>query len=46
VINFSKKTGDFASLSMPDLRVIALTYTIEERRNGLENIRTEPIKVK
>ncbi|KAI8336090.1 Nin one binding Zn-ribbon like-domain-containing protein [Chlamydoabsidia padenii] len=46
VINFSKKTGDYASLSMPDLRVIALTHTIETRRNGLEHIRTEPVKTR
>lgn len=45
VIEFSKKTGDFASLSMPDIKVMALTYTLEERTNGLDNIRTEPLRV-
>ncbi|ORZ18184.1 Nin one binding Zn-ribbon like-domain-containing protein [Absidia repens] len=46
VINFSKKTGDYSSLSMPDLRVIALAHSIEARRNGLDNIRTEPLKTR
>ncbi|CDS09044.1 hypothetical protein LRAMOSA10404 [Lichtheimia ramosa] len=46
VIEFSKKTGDFASLSMPDIKVMALTYTLEERTNGLDNIRTEPLRTR
>ncbi|ORX42788.1 hypothetical protein DM01DRAFT_1329975 [Hesseltinella vesiculosa] len=44
VIQFSKLTGDYASLSMPDIKVIALTYSLEARQNGIEHIRTEPIK--
>lgn len=44
-MEFSKKTGDFASLSMPDIKVMALTYTLEERTNGLDNIRSEPLRV-
>lgn len=45
VIEFAKKTGDYATLSMPDIRVIALAHTIEKRLNGDKNIRAEPIKV-
>lgn len=30
---------------MPDIKVMALTYTLEERTNGLDNIRTEPLRV-
>jgi hypothetical protein len=32
-------------LSQPDLRVLALTYTLEKRENGDINIRKEPITV-
>ncbi|KAJ8654419.1 hypothetical protein O0I10_009860 [Lichtheimia ornata] len=46
VMEFSKKTGDFASLSMPDIKVMALTYTLEERTNGLDNIRSEPLRTR
>ncbi|KAI7875385.1 hypothetical protein K492DRAFT_104948, partial [Lichtheimia hyalospora FSU 10163] len=46
VLEFSKKTGDFASLSMPDIKVMALTYTLEERANGLDNIRSEPLRIR
>jgi RNA-binding protein NOB1 len=34
VIQFSKKTGDYASLSKTDLRVLALTWDCERRLNG------------
>ncbi|KAK4516483.1 uncharacterized protein ATC70_011455 [Mucor velutinosus] len=43
VTEFSKKTGDYGVLSQPDLRVLALTYTLEKRENGDANIRTEPL---
>ncbi|KAG2224974.1 hypothetical protein INT45_000095 [Circinella minor] len=46
VIEFSKKTGDFASLSLPDLKVLALTYTFEARANGTDGIRKEPVKIR
>lgn len=34
VIEFSRKTGDFAALSLTDLKLIALTFTLESRING------------
>ncbi|ORE01806.1 hypothetical protein BCV72DRAFT_265584 [Rhizopus microsporus var. microsporus] len=43
VIEFSKKTGDYGVLSVPDLKVLALTYTLEKRENGDANIRKEPL---
>ncbi|ORX43231.1 hypothetical protein BCR36DRAFT_336195 [Piromyces finnis] len=44
VIKFAKKTGDLATLSNTDLKVIALTWMLEKEAGNLENIRTEPIK--
>ncbi|KAI9278706.1 Nin one binding Zn-ribbon like-domain-containing protein [Phascolomyces articulosus] len=46
VVEFSKKTGDFASLSLPDLKVLALTYTFEARANGVNGIRKEPVRAR
>ncbi|KND04395.1 rRNA-binding endoribonuclease [Spizellomyces punctatus DAOM BR117] len=43
VISFSKKTGDFASLSATDLKVLALTWMIEKEVRGVEHLRTEPV---
>ncbi|KAG9288304.1 hypothetical protein G9A89_021335 [Geosiphon pyriformis] len=43
VVNFSKKTGDFSTLSVVDLKVLALTYMLEIEANGLRRIRTEPV---
>lgn len=46
VAAFSKKTGDFPSLSLPDLRVLALAYTIEQETKGtVEHIKTTPTPV-
>lgn len=45
MIEFSKKTGDYGVLSVPDLKVLALTYTLEKRENGEINIRKEPLIV-
>lgn len=43
---FARKTGDLASLSRVDLRVLALTYTLEVMERGNANhLRTEPSKV-
>uniref|UniRef100_A0A2M3ZHR2 RNA-binding protein NOB1 n=1 Tax=Anopheles braziliensis TaxID=58242 RepID=A0A2M3ZHR2_9DIPT len=42
VVAFAKKTGDFASLSMVDLKVIALTYELETIHVGKEHLREEP----
>jgi len=44
VIKFAKKTGDLATLSKTDLKVIALTWMLEKEAGNLENIITEPIK--
>ncbi|TPX69551.1 hypothetical protein SpCBS45565_g02250 [Spizellomyces sp. 'palustris'] len=43
VISFSKKTGDFASLSATDLKVLALTWMIEKEVRGVEHLRNEPV---
>ncbi|GAB1598340.1 RNA-binding protein NOB1-like [Argonauta hians] len=42
VTEFSKKTGDFRSLSAVDIRLIALTYQLEKEQNGDEHIKDEP----
>lgn len=43
VTDFSKKTGDYASLSATDIRVIALTYMLEIRHVGSnEHLKKEP----
>ena len=42
--DFSKKTGDYSSLSAVDLRVLALVYQLEKQHVGTEHIRTEPMK--
>lgn len=42
VVNFSRKTGDFAYLSLTDLRVMALTYMLEAEANGTEHLKTSP----
>jgi len=42
VTEFSRKTGDFVSLSRVDLKVLALTYMLEKEANGVEHLRTEP----
>lgn len=42
VTDFSKKTGDYPSLSAVDIKVIALTYQLEKEKCGLKQLRTEP----
>ncbi|KAI8375994.1 Nin one binding Zn-ribbon like-domain-containing protein [Radiomyces spectabilis] len=44
VLEFSKLTGDYASLSVPDLKVLALAHSLEVKVNGHDNIRKEPVK--
>ncbi|CAJ0749685.1 20652_t:CDS:2, partial [Entrophospora sp. SA101] len=44
VMNFSKKTGDFANLSVVDFKVLALTYMIESETNGADNLLTDASK--
>jgi RNA-binding protein NOB1 len=43
VIQFAKKTGDFATLSKNDITLIALARQIEQEYNGATHIRTEPL---
>ena len=45
VINFSKKTGDFRGLSVPDLKVLALTYMFEKEEVGIDHLRTKPMSI-
>ena len=45
VIAFSKKTGDFRGLSVPDLKVLALTYMFEKEEVGTDHLRTKPMSV-
>lgn len=42
VTNFAKLTGDIAVLSEADVRVLALSYTIEVERNGTRRLRPAP----
>ena len=40
---FSKKTGDYASLSATDIRVMAVTYMLETQHVGTNHLREEPL---
>ncbi|XP_059204764.1 RNA-binding protein NOB1 [Centropristis striata] len=42
VSEFSKKTGDYPSLSAVDIKVLALTYQLQLEHVGSENLKTEP----
>lgn len=42
VTGIAKKTGDFASLSLVDLKVLALTYQLEKEHVGTEHLREDP----
>ncbi|KAI5069949.1 hypothetical protein GOP47_0014292 [Adiantum capillus-veneris] len=42
VIKFARATGDLASLSDADLKLLALTYTLEEQTYGSAHLRTQP----
>ncbi|CAH0399588.1 unnamed protein product [Chilo suppressalis] len=42
VTDFSKKTGDYTSLSATDIKVIALTYQLENEKVGADHLKTEP----
>lgn len=47
MVAFSRKTGDYPSLSKVDLKVLALTYTIEaEEKGSTAHLRTEVAKAK
>lgn len=43
VSDFAKKTGDFATLSLTDLTVLALTYQMEKEKVGVGHLRSEPL---
>ncbi|XP_047219313.1 RNA-binding protein NOB1 [Girardinichthys multiradiatus] len=42
VTDFSKKTGDYPSLSATDIKVLALTYQLELEHVGSQHLKTEP----
>ncbi|CAH0687951.1 unnamed protein product [Spodoptera exigua] len=42
VTEFSKKTGDYRSLSATDIKVMALTYQLEKEKVGTDHLKTEP----
>ena len=44
VTEFSKKTGDYKSLSAVDIRVLALSYQLEKEFGSPKNIKLEPKK--
>ncbi|KAK6293983.1 hypothetical protein J4Q44_G00348130 [Coregonus suidteri] len=47
VTEFSKKTGDYPSLSATDLKVLALTYQLERENVGTDHLKKEPeVKVR
>ena len=39
VVEFAKKTGDYAVLSVTDMKLIALTHSLEIEVNGEKNLR-------
>lgn len=43
ISDFAKKTGDFATLSLTDMTVLALTYQLEREKVGIEHLRVEPL---
>lgn len=42
VTDFARRTGDLVVLSKTDIEILAMTYEVEEERNGPSNIRTTP----
>ena len=42
VTEFTRKTGDYRSLSATDIRLLALTYQLEKRHVGVDHLKTEP----
>jgi len=43
VSEFAKKTGDYSSLSVTDLSVLAVTYDLEAEKVGFSHLKTEPV---
>ena len=46
ILDFSKKTGDFQSLSGTDLRVLALAIKYVKRNGEMSRLRQEPPEIK
>jgi len=42
VTEFSKKTGDYPSLSATDIKVMALAYQLEKEKVGTDHLKKEP----
>lgn len=42
ITEFSKKTGDYPSLSATDIKVMALTYQLEKEKVGTEHLQHDP----
>ena len=42
VTEFSRKTGDYGSLSLTDLKVLALTYMLEAQQVGTDHLSENP----
>jgi RNA-binding protein NOB1 len=42
---FARKTGDYAALSAPDIKVLALTWMLEKECNGAIHLKTEPAPI-
>lgn len=42
ITEFSKKTGDYTSLSATDIKVMALAYQLEKEKIGTAHLKTEP----
>ncbi|KAL8932465.1 MAG: hypothetical protein Q9216_006825 [Gyalolechia sp. 2 TL-2023] len=42
IADFARRTGDLVVLSRPDIEILALTYELENQKNGLSSIRTIP----
>jgi RNA-binding protein NOB1 len=42
ISDFSKKTGDYTSLSATDIKVMALTHQLEKEHIGTDHLKSEP----
>ncbi|KAJ1666229.1 20S-pre-rRNA D-site endonuclease nob1 [Coemansia sp. RSA 1813] len=42
VYAFAKRTGDFSTLALADLKVIALAFMLEKQANGMTNLKLAP----
>ena len=46
VSSFAKQTGDLYQLSLEDVRLLALAYTLEKQLHGTEHLRSAPVPVR